>query len=50
MADCAVCGAPLSLFVRKVQVVVARARAEYEFATINILAMPDLFVERLRTA
>jgi len=45
MADFVVYGMPLSPFVRKVLVTFAHARTEYDFEEVNIMAMPDWFVE-----
>ena len=45
MSDFVVYGTPVSPFVRKVQVVLAHAGAEYDFEDVNIMAMPDWFVE-----
>lgn len=45
MADFVVYGTPVSPFVRKVLVVLAHAGAEYDFEDVNIMAMPDWFVE-----
>jgi len=45
MADLVVYGTPASPFVRKVMVALAHAGADYEFENVNIMAMPDWFVE-----
>lgn len=45
MSDLVVYGTPASPFVRKVQVILAHAGAEYDFEDVNIMAMPDWFVE-----
>lgn len=45
MADLVVYGTPASPFVRKVEVALAHAGADYDFETVNIMAMPDWFVE-----
>ena len=45
MSDFVVYGTPVSPFVRKVQVVLSHAGAEYDFEDVNIMAMPDWFVE-----
>ncbi len=45
MADFVVYGMPLSPFVRKVQVALAHAGTDYDFESVNIMAMPDWFVE-----
>ena len=45
MSDFVVYGTPVSPFVRKVQVVLAYAGAEHDFEDVNIMAMPDWFVE-----
>lgn len=43
MPDFVVYGSPVSPFVRKVQVALAHAGAEYEFENVNIMALPDWF-------
>jgi len=45
MSDFVVYGSPASPFVRKVMVVLAHAGVAYDFEDVNILAMPDWFVE-----
>ncbi len=45
MADFVLYGGALSPFVRKTQAVLHHAGAEYDFEEINILAMPDWFLE-----
>lgn len=45
MADLVLFGTPVSPFVRKIQVVLAHAGAEYDFEDVNIMAMPDWFIE-----
>jgi glutathione S-transferase len=45
MADLMVYGVPLSPFVRKVQAVLHAKQLEYELEAINIMAMPDWFVD-----
>ena len=45
MADYVVYGSPLSPFVRKVEVVLRHAGVEYDFENVNIMDMPDWFVE-----
>jgi glutathione S-transferase len=45
MADLIVYGVPLSPFVRKVQAVLHAKQLEYELEAVNIMAMPDWFVD-----
>ena len=45
MADYLVYGTPLSPFVRKVEVVLHTRGIQYDFENINIMAMPDWFLE-----
>ena len=45
MADFVVYGSPLSPFVRKVEVALHHVGAAYDFEAINIMDMPDWFVE-----
>lgn len=45
MADLVVYGTPLSPFVRKVQVVLAEKRLDYELVPINAFDMPDWYKE-----
>ncbi len=45
MSDFVVYGSPASPFVRKVMVVLAHAGAAYDFENVNIMPMPDWFVE-----
>jgi glutathione S-transferase len=45
MADYVVYGSPLSPFVRKVEVLLRHAGAAYDFENVNIMDMPDWFVE-----
>lgn len=45
MTDFVVYGSPLSPFVRKVEVALHHAEAAYDFETVNIMDMPDWFVE-----
>ncbi len=45
MADYVVYGMPLSPFVRKVQVVLGHTGTDYDFENVNIMDMPDWFVE-----
>ena len=45
MADLVVYGVPLSPFVRKVQAVLGHAGADYDLEPVNIMAMPDWFLE-----
>ncbi|MEO1787755.1 MAG: glutathione S-transferase family protein [Pseudomonadota bacterium] len=45
MADFVVYGSPASPFVRKVEVVLTHAGAAYDFESVNIMAMPDWFVD-----
>ncbi|MDZ7684725.1 MAG: glutathione S-transferase family protein [Gammaproteobacteria bacterium] len=45
MTDLVVYGTPVSPFVRKVEVVLKNQGAEYELEMINIMAMPDWFLE-----
>lgn len=45
MTDLIVYGVPLSPFVRKVQAVLHVKELEYDMENVNIMAMPDWFVE-----
>ena len=45
MTDLVLYGTPASPFVRKAQAALHHAGAEYDFENINIMAMPDWFVE-----
>ncbi len=45
MADYVVYGVPLSPFVRKVQVFMAHTGTDYDFETVNIMSLPDWYVE-----
>lgn len=45
MAELVVYGTPVSPFVRKVEVVLKSRGVAYDFENINIMAMPDWFVE-----
>lgn len=45
MTDFVLYGTPLSPFVRKVQAVLHHARAPYDFENVNVLSMPDWFLE-----
>lgn len=45
MADLIVYGVPLSPFVRKVQAVLHLKRLHYELKAVNIMALPDWFVD-----
>ena len=45
MAELVVYGSPLSPFVRKVEVVLSNQGVEYDFENINIMDMPDWFIE-----
>lgn len=45
MSDYVVYGSPLSPFVRKVEVVLNHQGVEYDFENVNIMAMPDWFIE-----
>ena len=45
MADLIVYGVPLSPFVRKVQEVLHAKQLDYELEGVNIMAMPDWFLE-----
>lgn len=45
MADLIIYGVPLSPFVRKVQVVLHAKQLQYDMEAVNIMAMPDWFVD-----
>ncbi len=45
MAELVVYGTPVSPFVRKVEVVLKTQGVDYDFENINIMAMPDWFLE-----
>ena len=45
MTDLVVYGSPLSPFVRKVEAVLRHQGADYDFENVNIMDMPDWFVE-----
>ena len=45
MSDLIVYGTPVSPFVRKVEAFLRHQNAAYEFENINIMAMPDWYVE-----
>lgn len=45
MSDFVVYGTPVSPFVRKAEAALHHVGAEYDFENINIMAMPDWFVE-----
>ena len=45
MADLIVYGTPVSPFVRKVEVVLKHQGVDYDFENINIMDMPDWFLE-----
>ena len=45
MSDFVVYGSPLSPFVRKVEAVLRHQGAAYDFENVNIMDMPDWFVE-----
>lgn len=45
MSDYIVYGTPLSPFVRKVEAFLRNQEVEYDFENVNIMAMPDWFVE-----
>ena len=45
MADLVVYGTPVSPFVRKVEVVLRNQDIDYDFENINIMDMPDWFLE-----
>ena len=45
MADFVVYGSPLSPFVRKVESVLKHQSAIYDFENVNIMDMPDWFLE-----
>ena len=45
MSELVVYGTPVSPFVRKVEVILRHCDVEYDFENINIMAMPDWFLE-----
>lgn len=45
MSEFVVYGARLSPFVRKVEAVLGHAQAPYDFEDVNIMSMPDWFIE-----